>query len=58
MKLDVAILAAVRKKMGLFGHLFVAHGADITGARYDGHTRWPSGFDPARHGAILVRQPR
>ena len=30
-------------------------GADLTGARYDIWTRWPSGFDPAEHGAILMR---
>ena len=29
-------------------------GADLTGARYDHLTRWPAGFDPARHGAILT----
>jgi hypothetical protein len=45
-------LAATRKKLGPLGHIIVAHGADITGARYDVHTRWPSGFDPARHGAV------
>jgi hypothetical protein len=28
--------------------------ATVTGARYDALTRWPAGFDPARHGAILV----
>lgn len=35
-------------------------GADLTGAyfaraRYDSHTRWPAGFEPQRHGAILVK---
>src|SRR5438094_10153551 len=30
-------------------------GADLTGARYDVRTRWPKGFDPLQHGAILVR---
>jgi len=35
------------------------HGADLTaaqlaGARYDGRTRWPAGFDPREHGAVLV----
>jgi uncharacterized protein YjbI with pentapeptide repeats len=29
--------------------------ATLTGARYNTHTRWPSGFDPERHGAILVK---
>jgi hypothetical protein len=24
----------------------------FTGARYDARTRWPSGFDPQRHGAV------
>jgi uncharacterized protein YjbI with pentapeptide repeats len=28
---------------------------DLRGARYDRTTRWPAGFDPKRHGAILVR---
>jgi hypothetical protein len=34
-------------------------GADpnLTGARYDAHTRWPAGFDPARHGAIRADAP-
>jgi hypothetical protein len=32
-------------------------GAVLTGARYDPHTRWPEGFDPQRHGAILVKKP-
>jgi hypothetical protein len=27
--------------------------ADLTGAVYDRHTRWPSGFDPRKHGARL-----
>jgi hypothetical protein len=26
---------------------------DLTGALYDAHTRWPSGFDPQRHGAVM-----
>jgi uncharacterized protein YjbI with pentapeptide repeats len=35
-------------------------GADLTiiklsGARYNGHTCWPRGFHPKRHGAVLVR---
>jgi uncharacterized protein YjbI with pentapeptide repeats len=29
--------------------------ADLSGARYDAQTRWPQGFDPARHGAVRVR---
>jgi Pentapeptide repeats (8 copies) len=29
--------------------------ADVAGARYDRHTRWPSGFDPQRHGAVQVK---
>jgi uncharacterized protein YjbI with pentapeptide repeats len=29
--------------------------ADLTGAHYDPHTRWPSGFDPHQCGAILVK---
>ena len=29
--------------------------ADLRGARYDRHTRWPSGFDPRPHGAILMQ---
>jgi peptide methionine sulfoxide reductase MsrB len=28
----------------------------LTGAHYDAHTRWPAGFDPAKAGAIKVRQ--
>ena len=28
---------------------------DLTGARYDTQTRWPTGFDPRRHGAILTK---
>jgi hypothetical protein len=27
----------------------------FTGAHYDVHTRWPNGFDPQRHGAVLVK---
>jgi hypothetical protein len=26
----------------------------FTGARYDAHTRWPTGFHPHQHGAILT----
>ena len=29
-------------------------GADLTSALYDDSTRWPDGFDPARHGARTV----
>lgn len=29
--------------------------ADFHGASYDRKTRWPAGFDPRAHGAILVR---
>jgi hypothetical protein len=29
-------------------------GADLTGACYDAHTRWPTGFDPQRHGAVKM----
>lgn len=28
-------------------------GTDLTGAVFDRHTRWPSGFDPRKHGAKL-----
>jgi hypothetical protein len=28
-------------------------GAKLHGALYDSHTRWPHGFDPRRHGAVL-----
>jgi uncharacterized protein YjbI with pentapeptide repeats len=31
--------------------------ADLLGAFYDIHTRWPAGFDPHAHGAILVTAP-
>jgi hypothetical protein len=27
----------------------------LISAHYDAHTRWPDGFDPRRHGAVLVR---
>jgi uncharacterized protein YjbI with pentapeptide repeats len=27
-------------------------GEKLTGARYDARTRWPTGFDPLRHGAV------
>ena len=27
---------------------------NLTGARYDGQTRWPKGFDPHRLGAVKV----
>jgi uncharacterized protein YjbI with pentapeptide repeats len=30
-------------------------GVKLTGARYDVHTRWPAGFDPRQHGAVLVK---
>jgi hypothetical protein len=29
--------------------------AELTGARYDARTRWPKGFDPRQHGALLVK---
>jgi uncharacterized protein YjbI with pentapeptide repeats len=29
--------------------------ANFHGARYDRRTRWPAGFDPLKHGAILER---
>jgi hypothetical protein len=29
--------------------------AKLRGARYDAHTCWPAGFDPAKHGAVRVR---
>jgi hypothetical protein len=32
--------------------------AGLRGARYDRATRWPAGFDPRAHGAILVAAPR
>lgn len=28
-------------------------GADLRGLRYDRFTRWPAGFDPVEHGAVL-----
>jgi hypothetical protein len=28
--------------------------ACLRGALYDAHTRWPAGFDPTRHGAVLT----
>jgi uncharacterized protein YjbI with pentapeptide repeats len=27
--------------------------ASLDGAFYDAHTRWPAGFDPGRHGAVM-----
>ena len=30
-------------------------GVLLSGARYDVATRWPQGFDPKKHGAILVK---
>ena len=30
-------------------------GATLAGAIYDSYTRWPIGFDPARHGAMKER---
>jgi uncharacterized protein YjbI with pentapeptide repeats len=30
-------------------------GIQLAGALYDAKTRWPSGFDPTRHGALLVQ---
>jgi len=30
-------------------------GTHLIGARYDAATRWPAGFDAARHGAILEK---
>ena len=29
-------------------------GAELAGARYDGHTEWPAGFNPAQHGARRI----
>ena len=29
--------------------------ANLIGARYDALTRWPAGFEPQQHGAILLR---
>ena len=29
--------------------------ANLAGAQYDTRTRWPGGFHPAQHGAILVK---
>jgi hypothetical protein len=29
----------------------------LRGAIYDSHTRWPSGFDPERHGAVIMVAP-
>ena len=34
---------------------FTAFATRLTGARYDALTRWPKGFDPLKHGAILVK---
>jgi putative ABC transport system ATP-binding protein len=31
--------------------------AELTGAHYDAHTRWPEGFDPIRAGCILRDMP-
>jgi uncharacterized protein YjbI with pentapeptide repeats len=28
--------------------------ANLTNARYDARTRWPAGFDPLKHGAVLT----
>ena len=30
-------------------------GAHLTGARYNGRTRWPVAFNPERHGAVRVK---
>lgn len=30
-------------------------GTKLVGARYDSRTRWPQGFDPRKHGALLVK---
>jgi hypothetical protein len=30
-------------------------GADLTDALYDGHTRWPTGFQPQQHAALEVK---
>jgi uncharacterized protein YjbI with pentapeptide repeats len=35
-------------------HADLTH-AGVSGVRCDGQTRWPEGFDPSRHEAILVR---
>jgi uncharacterized protein YjbI with pentapeptide repeats len=35
-------------------HGAALQGAMLTGARYDARTRWPAGFEPAKHGAILT----
>jgi Pentapeptide repeats (8 copies) len=32
--------------------------ADLSGAQYDADTRWPAGFNPARHGAVKVERAR
>jgi hypothetical protein len=32
-------------------------GVKLAGAQYDARTRWPEGFDPLDHGAILVGSP-
>ena len=32
--------------------------ATFTKAKYNAKTRWPSGFDPARAGAVLVREEK
>jgi uncharacterized protein YjbI with pentapeptide repeats len=32
-------------------------GVDFRGALYDRTTRWPVGFDPRRHGAVLTALP-
>jgi uncharacterized protein YjbI with pentapeptide repeats len=30
-------------------------GLKLTGARYNSRTRWPAGFDPLKHGALLEK---
>ena len=30
-------------------------GANLLGSSYNCHTRWPEGFDPIKHGAVLVK---
>jgi hypothetical protein len=30
-------------------------GTNLTGAYYDAQTRWPAGFEPRQHGAVLIK---
>ena len=39
----------------LGGAIYTRRGwvSTVRGTRYDAYTRWPAGFDPLKHGAIL-----